>query len=138
MVDDSWSGDPNRTPGGRHAFVVADEPLACAPSPVHWRLHPNGQISSISANVQEYLGFTPDEVHGRFADSFIAYVDRQRATEIMFGSVSAGRGWAEVFVYIAKGGQLVPMTSCGAAVIDAAGTFVGFEGTMHPLESDDH
>lgn len=104
---------------------------------VHWRMDAQGRITEISANVQATFGWAREEIIGRFADSFIGYPDRQRATDIMFACASAGRDWVdETFVYIAKGGALIPMIVCGTRLTDARGDFFGFEGTMRAVHDD--
>jgi PAS domain S-box-containing protein len=112
-----------------------ENPAVLAFPVVRWRMDAQGRITEISPNVQASFGWAREEIIGRFADSFIGYVDRQRATDVMFACASAGEDWVdETFLYIAKGGALIPMTTCGTRLSDARGDFFGFEGTMRAVQ----
>jgi PAS domain S-box-containing protein len=99
--------------------------------PVLWVIDVDWRIYSISPNVQEYFGYTVEEVLGRFADSFIGYSDRARGRDLLLSRAVPGGSWRdERLTFIARDGRMVEMLGSGRALTDTSGAYVGLSGSM--------
>ena len=90
-----------------------------------------GTMSYLGPNVADYLGYTAEEVIGLHADVFLPRGEQERAARMFETCAQRRAGWTEEpYLFLAKDGTEVPVSTSGVAHVGPDGTVLGFTGTV--------
>ena len=102
-----------------------------------WELDPQGVVTFMAPNVEDYLGYAPDEVIGHHSDLILAPPERGRVAALLAASAARGTGWTDqAYRFLARDGTEVPVLSTGVAHVGADGQVKGFTGTVRRADRD--
>jgi PAS domain S-box-containing protein len=101
-----------------------------------WEMDPRGVLTHFAPNVEDYLGYTPDELVGRHTDVILAPRERSRAAQLFATGRAQASGWtAQPYTFLTKDGEERRLVSSGVAHIGAEGEVLGFTGTLRPMST---
>jgi PAS domain S-box-containing protein len=100
-----------------------------------WAVDPEGIFTFSSRTSLDFLGYQPDELHGRPISTVIGGVDLEHARE-----VRRSQGDTPVFTNLPaacrhKDGHIVWLEVSGVAHYDASGELTGYDGTIRAASS---
>jgi len=103
--------------------------LVEAISDLVWETDAAGRLTFISPNVQNLLGYTPEEVLGKTFIELLAPAEAERVEELL-GPILEAR---KPYVYVGKTslhkcGKRVVLESSGVPILDSRGKFLGYRG----------
>lgn len=96
-----------------------------------WECDADGVVTFVSPSVQDYVGYTPDEVIGRTASRFLhpasVRAHSSRVAAILAGEIEGW--WHEQTRWVSKDGTEIYLDSTAIAHVDHSGRVIGFGGT---------
>jgi PAS domain S-box-containing protein len=99
-----------------------------------WSVDLDGRMTYSNPAVESILGYTADELAGKFAFDHIAAEDRARAREILAECCSAKRGWTGIVLrWRHKDGSLRHLESNGVPLFGPDGELVGYRGARRDI-----
>lgn len=94
-----------------------------------WEIDVNGRYTYSSAVVEKILGYTAEEVTGKYFYDFFHPNDRERLKQGAFEAFAKKEAFKDFpNMNIRKDGQVVILETSGVPLIDANGELIGFRG----------
>jgi PAS domain S-box-containing protein len=102
-----------------------------------WQATPDLVATYCSQGTGEVLGYYPEEMVGRAFQEFVHPDDRATVDDMLRTAISNRTGWTDVEIrWLHRDGHEVTLQGSAVAVLDEAGSLIGFRGSRRPAPAD--